>query len=46
MECKDCEHYIQHYGLDNRRFFKVYCGHCAFGKAKNKDPYANTRASQ
>lgn len=26
--CKDCEHYIQHYAMDSRKIYRVYCGHC------------------
>ncbi len=36
--CKTCAHYRQHYALDNRHIFRVYCGHCTFLKVKNKKP--------
>ena len=37
-QCKNCQYYVQHLALNNRRFFCVYCGHCTFGKAKRKLP--------
>ena len=36
--CQDCQHYIQHYGLDNQRIFRVFCGHCTASKSKRKRP--------
>lgn len=38
--CKDCAHYHQHYALDNRKIFRVYCGHCTFRKVRRKRPDA------
>ena len=26
--CKDCAHFHQHYGLNRKRLFRLYCGHC------------------
>ena len=37
--CKNCTYYRQHYGLDNERIFRVFCGHCVFGSPKRKRPY-------
>ncbi len=37
-QCKSCQHFRQHYTLDKRRIFRVYCGHCTFGKIKRKRP--------
>ena len=37
-QCKNCQHFMQHLALDNRRLFRVYCGHCTFKKAKRKLP--------
>ena len=37
-QCKDCEHYLQHYGLDKRGIFQVYCGHCRLAWRKRKKP--------
>ena len=39
-QCKSCQHYLQHYTLDKRRIFRVYCGHCTLGKPKRKLPDA------
>ena len=36
--CKNCAHYHQHYALDERKIFRVYCGHCMFGRARHKKP--------
>lgn len=38
--CSDCEHYIQHYALNRKKLFQVYCGHCIFGRAKQRRPDA------
>ena len=33
--CKKCGHYHQHYALNQRKIFRVYCGHCMlYGKRK------------
>lgn len=36
--CQDCKHYLQHYGLDKRGLFQVYCGHCRLAWHKRKKP--------
>jgi len=38
--CKDCTHFCQHYALDRRRIFRVYCGHCMLRNARKKQPDA------
>ena len=38
--CKTCAHYRQHYTLDQRKIFQVYCGHCTYQKIKTKRPDA------
>ena len=38
--CRQCKYYRQHYTLDDRRIFRVYCGHCIFSRAKRKLPDA------
>ena len=40
-QCKECRYYLQHYTLDRRKIFRVYCGHCTLGKPKRKLPDAN-----
>ena len=40
-ECKDCQYFIQHYGLDNRRLYRIFCGHCIFRKTRTKQPDAH-----
>lgn len=42
--CKNCAHYCQHYGLNERKLYRVYCGHCVLPKTKNKRPDAATCA--
>ncbi len=36
--CKQCIHFRQHYAFDQRKIFRVYCGHCTLGKARKKQP--------
>lgn len=38
--CKSCAHYRQHYTFDQRKIFRVYCGHCTYQKVKTKQPDA------
>ena len=40
MFCKDCVHFRQHYALDQRKIFRVYCGHCMQHKVKKRKPDA------
>ena len=37
---KNCQHFVQHLALNQRRIFCVYCGHCTLGKSKRKQPDA------
>ena len=36
--CRNCTFYRQHYALDEKKFFRVYCGHCVQHAAKRKKP--------
>ena len=36
--CRNCAFYLQHYTLDKRRIFRVYCGHCTRSRYKRKQP--------
>ena len=38
--CRSCHYFRQHYTLDKRKIFRVYCGHCTFARAKRKRPDA------
>ena len=38
--CKSCVHYRQHYALNQRKIFRVHCGHCTYLKVKTKRPDA------
>lgn len=40
-QCKNCQHFVQHLALNKRRIFRVYCGHCTYGKSKRKLPDSN-----
>jgi len=41
--CKDCAHFHQHYGLDEKKLFRVFCGHCtAIRRIRKRQP--DTRA--
>ncbi len=31
--CKTCAYFKQHYGLDDKKLFALYCGHCTKAKA-------------
>ncbi len=36
--CRNCAHYHQHYALDQRKIFRVYCGHCMQRNTKMRYP--------
>ena len=36
--CNGCAHFLQHYGLDGKRLFKVDCGHCTKKVGYRKSP--------
>ncbi len=36
--CKDCKHYRQHYTMDQKTIFRVYCGHCVLRIKAKKRP--------
>jgi len=38
--CQNCMHYRQHYSLDDKRLFQVYCGHCVLNVRPKKRPDA------
>ncbi len=39
--CRNCEYYRQHYSIDGRKIFWVYCGHCtASRKVRQRKPDA------
>ena len=37
--CKDCGYFYQHYALDDRKIFRVFCGHCTLSTARRKQPH-------
>ncbi len=39
-QCQNCQYYLRHYTFDERRIFRVYCGHCTFHRPKAKKPDA------
>ena len=39
-QCKECRFYLQHYTFDQKKIFRVYCGHCTITKVKRKRPDA------
>ena len=39
-QCKDCQYYIQHYGLGKDRLYQLHCGHCTWDRVKRKQPDA------
>ena len=38
--CQNCKYFLQHFTLDERKIFRVYCGHCTFSRARQKRPDA------
>ena len=36
--CNTCVYYRQHYVFDQRKIFRIYCGHCTYQKSKTKRP--------
>ena len=36
--CYECKYFMQHYGLDGGRLFKLNCGHCRYIRAKRRQP--------
>ena len=39
--CGTCAYFIQHYALDKKSIYKVFCGHCHFGRLRRKTPDAS-----
>ena len=37
-KCQTCHYFRQHYTFDQRRIFRVYCGHCTFDRPRRKKP--------
>ncbi len=37
-KCNSCEYYRQHYILDHRKLFRIFCGHCILFPTKRKRP--------
>ena len=38
--CNSCMYFKQHYALDERTIFRVYCGHCTYQSVRSKRPDA------
>ena len=36
--CRNCAYYYQHYALNKRKIYRVFCGHCVRGRSKIKKP--------
>lgn len=36
--CESCVYYRQHYTFDQRKIFRVCCGHCSYLRPKRKRP--------
>ncbi|MBO5868812.1 MAG: hypothetical protein J6Q54_07890, partial [Oscillospiraceae bacterium] len=43
--CESCCHFRQHYALDDKKIFRVYCGHCTFTKVKHRKPWTKACSS-
>ena len=42
--CRECQHFRQHYTLCDGKLYRVFCGHCTFGKVRTKQPYSTLEA--
>ena len=38
IRCKNCRHYVRHYGLGKDRLFRLNCGHCSLVRPRQKRP--------
>lgn len=38
--CNSCAYYCRHYVFNQRKIFRVNCGHCTYSKPKTKRPAA------
>ena len=38
QSCQNCTYFRPHYTFDQRRIFRVYCGHCVFDRPRHKKP--------
>lgn len=36
--CQGCKYFRQHYTFDERKIFRVHCGHCTFDRPRRKQP--------
>ena len=37
--CRNCAHFHQHYGLDGKKLFRIFCGHCtADSRIRKRQP--------
>lgn len=36
--CSSCVYFRQHYSLDSKKLFQVYCGHCTYPRVRSKKP--------
>ena len=37
--CRDCQYFRQHYTLSDGKLYRVFCGHCTFGKVRTRRPF-------
>ena len=38
--CKECDHFIQHYGLKKEKLYPIYLGHCCATRMRRRTPDA------
>ena len=38
LTCRECTYFRQHYGLDGKKIFRVYCGHCTQVRKATRKP--------
>ncbi len=39
--CNTCVYYLRHYTFNQKKIFRVNCGHCTCGRIRRKRPYTN-----
>ncbi len=40
--CSTCIYFKQHYGLNGKQLFRLYCGHCTYQRIKHKHPHTRS----
>lgn len=38
--CKNCGYFYRHYAMNERKIFRINCGHCTCGRTRTRKPGA------